>query len=293
MASGRDFLGPYRLVRLIRAGQQTQVWEVLKDGETQRVAMKLLMREFVKNRDEISRLRHEANVGVPLKHKNIIDIHEFNYDHEMPFVTMELFHARNLKQDLREQSDRVAHLVTEIITQVGEALRYFHRQGWVHCDIKPDNFLVKDTGEFKLIDFSIAQKTKKGLSGLFGSRGKKQGTRSYMSPEQIRGQSLDGRSDMYSLGCVIFEMLGGRAPYTASNPNELLAKHLKASIPTLAPMNKAITPEIIGLVQQMMAKERNKRPKDMDEFLKTFGHLRVYRTGMKPRAPDDDESQEE
>ncbi len=288
MVSGRDFLGPYRYLRLIRAGQHTQVWEAINDHTRQRVALKVLIRDHLKNKDEIGRLKHEATVGVPLKHPNIIDIYEFNSDFELPFVAMELFHARNLKQDLREQTDRVAHLVPEIITQAAEALDCLNQKGWVHCDVKPDNFLVQDNGMLKLIDFSIAQKVNKRSGGMFG-RGKIKGTRSYMSPEQIRGKSLDARSDIYSLGCVIFEILGGRAPFTADNPTELLHKHLNAPVPSLAPLNQAITPEIVALVQQMMVKDKNKRPDSMRDFLKRFKSLRVYRTGMKPRPPASEE----
>jgi len=292
VVSGRDFLGPYRLIRLVRAGQQTQVWETVKDGETERIAMKLLVRDQIKNKEEIAQLKHEAMVGVPLQHPNIIDIYEFNFEYELPFVAMELFNARNLKQDLREQSDRIAHLVPDIIKQAAEALGYLHLKGWVHCDVKPDNFLVKDDGTLKLIDFSIAQKAKKGLGGLFGGR-KIQGTRSYMSPEQIRGRAMDPRSDIYSFGCVMFELLAGRPPYTAVNPNELLTKHLKAAIPSLATMNEAVTPEFTALVQKMMSKERDQRHPDMNTFLKEFHSIRVYRTGMKPVAPAEFEEADE
>ncbi len=292
MVSGRDFLGPYRLIRLIRAGTHTQVWEALKDGTRERLALKVLSREHIKNREEISQLKHEAAVGVPLKHRNIVDIYEYNSEFELPFVAMELFFSRNLKQDLREQSDRTAHLSTEIIKQAALALEHLHLRGWVHCDVKPDNFLVKDDGTLKLIDFSIAMKLNKKVGGFF-SKGKVKGTRSYMSPEQIRGKSLGATADVYSLGCVVFEILGGRTPYTADNPNELLQKHLNASIPTMAPLNPAITPEVVDLVQRMMAKTAKDRPKDMRAFLKEFENLRVYKTGMKPRPPSEIEDEDE
>ncbi len=292
MVSGRDFLGPYRLVRLIRAGQHTQVWEAVESETKERLALKVLLRDHLKNRGELSRLKHEALVGKPLKHKNIIDIYEFNYDFELPFVSMELFHARNLKQDLREQSDRVAHLVPEIITQAAQALEVLNKAGWVHCDIKPDNFLVKDDGMLKLIDFSISQKPKTKLAALLDFSKKVKGTRSYMSPEQIRNQSLDERSDVYSLGCVIFEMLAGRAPYTATTPSELLKKHLTAAVPSLATMNTAVTPELVALIQRMLAKDRERRPTSMYAFLEEFKSLRVYRTGMKPRPPSEMEEEE-
>lgn len=288
MVSGRDFLGPYRLVKLVRAGQQTQVWEAIRDPDPNRIAMKVLMRDFVKDREAIAYLKHEATVGKPLKHKNIIDIYEFSNDFEMPFIAMELFNARNLKQDLREQSDRIAHLVPEIIEQAAQALSYLNLKGWIHCDVKPDNFLVKDDGRLKLIDFSIADRPKSGLAQLFAKKNKVRGTRSYMSPEQIRGKGVDVRSDIYSFGCVLFELLAGRAPYTAASPDDLLVKHLHAQVPSLLPLNPAVTPEFNELVQKMMSKDREKRPATMDNFLNEFKKIRVYRTGMKPRPPSED-----
>ncbi len=293
MVSGRDFLGPYRLVRLIRVGQHTQVWEAIRDPEPDRIAVKVLLQDELKNREAIGYLRHEAEVAKSLKHPNIIKVFEFNDSHERPFVAMELFLARNLKQDIREQSERVAHLVPEIIEQAAKALAALHEAKWIHCDVKPDNFLVSDTGEVRVIDFAIAQRpSRTSLVQILGFRSKVKGTRSYMSPEQIRGKGLDARSDIYSFGCVLFELLSGKPPFSGSTPDELLTKHLRASIPSLAPLNDAVTPEFNELVQQMLAKDRENRPESMGRFLKQFHAMRVYRTGMKPKPPAPEPSSE-
>lgn len=287
MVSGRDFLGPYRLVKLVRAGQMCEVWEAIKDPNPHRIAVKVLRKDQIKNKEEIRHLKHEAEVGKDVKHANIIDIYEFNFDHELPFVAMELFNAKNLKQDIRDQSARVAHFAVEIIDQAAVALEFMHLKGWIHCDIKPDNFLVNDQGVLKLIDFAISQRAKKGGWSLFGFRGVVKGTRSYMSPEQIRGKSLDARADIYSFACVLFELLGGKAPFSGDNPDDLLTKHLSAPIPSLAPLNQRVTPEFTMLIQKMMAKNREQRPSSMTNFLKEFRGLRLYRTGMKPPPPEE------
>ncbi len=286
MVSGRDFLGPYRLVRLIRVGQHCQVWESVKDPEPERIAVKVVLQDYIKDREVVAALRHEAEVAKDLNHPHIIDIYEYNDSHERQFVAMELFMARNLKQDIREQSDRVAHMVPEIIGKAAEALECLHEHNWVHCDVKPDNFLVNDVGDLRLIDFAIAQRPRKSFGQWFGIRAKIKGTRSYMSPEQIRGQHLDARADIYSFGCMLFELLAGRPPFSGSTPTELLNKHLSGPIPSLASHNPAVTPEFIEIVQRMLSKKREDRPETMRKFLREFRAMRVYRTGMRPKEPE-------
>jgi serine/threonine protein kinase len=137
----------------------------------------------------------------------------------------------------------------------------------VHRDVKPDNFLVGENGEVKLIDFALAVRRKKGLARLFSTRSKVQGTRSYMSPEQIRGQPLDERADIYSYGCVAYELLGGKPPYTGTSTNELLNKHLRAAIPPAQASNRNVTDEFAALMKSMLAKKPEDRPQSMDDVL--------------------------
>jgi len=284
------------MVKIIRAGQTCDVWEAKKDPDPRRIAVKILLREHVKNRDLVNELKHEAEVAASCKHKNVIEIYEFNFDHELPFIAMELYSPTNVKMALRDNAQLVAHYAAEIVEQAAEGLAHLHAKGWIHCDVKPDNFLIDvKSANIKLIDFSIAQRTKKGqggglLSSLFGGKSTVKGTRSYMSPEQIRAKSLDARADVYSLGCVMFELLAGKPPYSGSNPDDLLMKHLRSSIPNLVASNESVTPEFASLIQHMMAKERDKRPHSMYEVLKQFRKVRLYRTGMKPPPPEEAES---
>ena len=286
MSRGIDYLGPYRLVRLVRVGQSCQIWEGLREGADQRVCLKFLQQNLIKDKNELAFLKHEYEVAKNLDHPYIIRVDELNTEQGIPYIAMELFNARNLKQDIREQSNRVAHLATEIIEKAAEALDHMHGKGWVHCDVKPDNSLVNDVGDLRLIDFAISERQRKGLSALFGGKsGKIRGTRSYMSPEQILKKPLDARSDIYSFGCVLHELMSGKPPFTGATPNELLAKHVKGAIPTLAASNDRVTPEFVNLVHRMMAKAPEKRPQSMKDFLKELRKNRVYRTGMKPPAP--------
>src|SRR6476646_9905438 len=201
----RDFLGPYRLVRLIRVGITTEVWEDAKSDDPTRYVLKLIKRDKRKDKEHITSLKNEFECGKSLKHKNIIRIYDFNTEGDSTYLVMEHFEHENLKLQLRNGPQKVAHLTLKIIEQAAEALFYFNSEGWIHRDVKPDNFLVSDDGVVKLIDFAISTKQNSGIAAMFGF-GKKavQGTRSYMSPEQIRNQNLDPRADVYSYGCSLF-----------------------------------------------------------------------------------------
>jgi serine/threonine protein kinase len=279
----REYVGSYRLARLIRVGGSCQVWEGVHKETSERYALKMLKPELSKNREEIGYLRHEYEVAGDLRHPNIIRFYGFETQYYSPFLVLELFSALNLKQVLREGPDAIAHIAEKIIHKLTHGLHYMHEKGWIHCDVKPDNFLVNDDGDVKLIDFTISQRPKRSLLSYLGIKGPVKGTRSYMSPEQIRGQTLDGRSDVYSFGCVIFELLCGRTPYTGSNPNELLERHLKSSIPSAVVYNKNVTRECADLLRRMMAKKRESRPKSMWEVLQEFRNIQVF--SRKPPIP--------
>lgn len=279
----RDTVGKYRLARLIRVGGSCQVWEAVDQETNERYALKMLKPELAKNKEEIGYLRHEYEVAGDLKHPTIIRFYGFETQYHAPFLVLELFSALNLKQVLREGPDPIAHIAEKVIHQLTHGLHYMHEKGWIHCDVKPDNFLADDDGNVKLIDFTISQRPKRSLLSLIGIRAPIKGTRSYMSPEQIRGQTLDGRSDVYSFGCVVFELLCGRTPFTGSNPNELLERHLKASIPSAVVYNKNITRDCADLLRRMMAKKREARPKSMWEVLQEFRNIQIF--NRKPPIP--------
>ncbi|MCH2124690.1 MAG: serine/threonine protein kinase [Pirellulaceae bacterium] len=277
MAAGRDFLGSYRLVRLIRAGATCQVWEAVHDSTGNRVAIKALQPEIRTDRVEIAYLRHELEVGHDLDHPNVIQVYDFHTDREIPFLVLELSTARNMKLRLRDGLDQIAYFVPTIIQQAGQGLGYFHEQGWVHRDVKPDNFLVDDKGNVKLIDFALALKQRTGIGRLMPSKVKVQGTRSYMAPEQIRGKAVDARADLYSFGCLVYELLAGKPPFTASTPEELLRKHLYSPAPSVTTVNDNVTSDFNQLILQAMAKSADERPQSLLEFTELAAKTRLFR----------------
>ncbi len=285
MTKIRDFLGPYRLARLIRLGSSCQVWEAVETETGNRFALKVLREDFRKNRQEVAFLKSEFEIANAMNHPNIIKMHDLVLTGNAPFLVLELFSELNMKQALRRGPESIAYMLDRIITECVEGLYHMHSQGYVHCDIKPDNFLVSREGEVKLIDFTISQKIRKGIAKLWGGKTKHiQGTRSYMSPEQIRGKRLDPRSDIYSFGCVLFEMVTGKLPYTGESPNDLLNKHISAPIPSPLVANDNVTPEFAAIIRNMMAKRPEERPESMWELLKTLRVTKIFK--KPPRIPE-------
>jgi serine/threonine protein kinase len=198
---------------------------------------------------------------------------------------MEWFPAPNLKRRIRskEETDKILHLLPKIIEQAAEGLARMHSLGWVHRDVKPDNFLVNDKGEVKVIDFGLAQKAKRGLWKLLCPKSKRQGTPSYMSPEQIRCEPLDQRADVYSFGCILYEIFVGNPPFTGSKLDELFQKHLKAPPPALEATERNLTTEFAQLVRRCLAKERAARPDSMEDVLGELRSGKIFR--IQPRRP--------
>ncbi len=280
----QDRVGSYRLLNMIRAGSTCEVWEVMNDVKGERLALKLLSGEHARNKDEIAFLKHECQVAREMEHPNVIKIYDVGADAGYVYMAMELFATPNLKQLIVQGIEPLLPLAPTIIQTAGEGLAYFHSHGWVHRDIKPDNFLVDKTGHAKLIDFALAVKKKGGLARMFSMKTKIQGTRSYMSPEQIRGQVLDQRADVYSFGCVIYELLGGKPPFTGSTTNELLNKHLRSAVPPLQGSNRNVSDAFAQLAKSMLAKNPADRPDSMADFLREMHGISIFKVppkGMK------------
>ncbi len=285
MTKTRDYYGPYRLTRLIRGGSTAEVWEAIDENDQVRYALKILRGAVAKDKTEVALLKHEYTVGKDLQNSpRIIKLLDYLVHNERPYLVMQLFSELNIKQALRQGPDSLAFMLHKIVEQAAEGLYYMHTRGWIHLDVKPDNFLVSRDGETKLIDFTITEKKKTGLSKMFHRVSLAKGTRSYMAPEQIRRKVCDERTDIYSFGCVCFEMATGKPPFTGDTPNDLLNRHLTASIPSAIAHNKNISKDFADLIKRMMAKSPSGRPQSMWEFLKDVRAIELF--NKRPRKPD-------
>jgi eukaryotic-like serine/threonine-protein kinase len=272
------FLGSYRLLNVVHTGHASLIWQAYDDASQRIVGVKTLLEKDTKDREQLHYLRWEYTVGLKLHHPNIIEIYPSPWDLYQPHFAMEWFASPNMKQRFLQSSEKIAPLLPKIIEQACEALIYLHGMGWVHCDIKPDNFLVTDDGAVKLIDFALAKRCRHGLTQWLTPKTRLiQGTKSYISPEQIRGQALDGRADLYSFACTMHEILSGKPPFTGTSATDLLNKHLRSTPPSLEALNQNVTPEFAQLIRRSLSKKRDERPKSVDDFLRGFRMMRVFK----------------
>ncbi len=284
-----EIIGGYRLLNAIVTGQSSQVWEVVELISLRHLAMKILLPEKADDRHERRLLFHEAEVGQQLAHPNVIRIFDVSLPRNRqsaPYFVMEFFPAGSLKiRLLRKQYDFIKERALSIFKQAATALAYMNASGWVHRDVKPDNMLVNSAGELKIIDFALAQRIQKRsfFSWLWRRKGSIQGTRSYMSPEQIRGEALDGRADIYSFGASLFELVTYRPPFRAATNQELLEKHILEKPTNPQAFNPDVTDELAGLILRCLAKKKEERFANFHEILMALKTMRVYKSDAVPK----------
>ncbi|HEX8291247.1 MAG TPA: serine/threonine-protein kinase, partial [Pyrinomonadaceae bacterium] len=218
---GRTTLGAYRVLEKIGAGGMGTVY-LAKDARLgRRVALKLLPAHFARDEELVRRFEQEARAASALNHPNIITVHEIGEERGRLFIVTEFVEGKTLRERMWEGRFPVREAL-EVCAQVAGALAKAHANGIVHRDVKPENVMLDEEGHVKVLDFGIAKQVAPGPSvdpeaptnaRVDTASGVVLGTTAYMSPEQVRGQELDGRSDVWSLGCVLYELLAGRAPF--------------------------------------------------------------------------------
>jgi len=257
--------GPYRLVSRIATSQACEIWEATREPKGTRHALKVMLPSRQGQRSQIALLRQEFSVGRRLSHPGVIRVDDFGVEQGIGYLAMEHFAAPNMKQLIRQGGELWLQLAPTGATAAAAAVDYIHGQGWIHRDIKPENFLIDAEGNVKLIDFSLARRKQRWWQRIFSAAPPVEGTRSYMSPEQIRRQAQDQRSDIYSLGCVYFELASGKLPFTGESTQDLLNKHLRSPAPSLKAANNEVGDRFAALVKRMLAKEPRERPQSMAE----------------------------
>jgi serine/threonine-protein kinase len=278
MADVNELIGGYKLRTLLQTGQTSQVFEVVEPHSNRHFAMKLLLPEAASDAEQRKILFHEADIGVKLTHQNVIRIVKVNRSPESPHFIMEFFPSGSLR--LRLQAKDVAFIrehARKIFKEAATGLAYMNAMGYIHRDVKPDNILVNSIGETKIIDFAITQKAPTGLAKLFRRKKRPQGTPSFMSPEQIKDEVLDGRADIYSYACTLYELTTGRKPFTGTTQSDLLTRHFtEKPVPPTA-HNKDLTDEFAALVVKMMSKKKEDRPASFHEVLMALRKIKIFK----------------
>lgn len=278
-------LGPYRVVRLLGEGGMGAVYEARQELLDRRVALKTLHPEYAKNKDAITRFFNEAKALSRLEHPNIVQVFDFGTtDDGTSYLVMEYLRGHTLGRRLRELHARGERLpITaglHIGFQVADVLAVAHAEGIIHRDIKPDNLMmigdaVAPGGErVKILDFGIAKLTPAMThSGVKTATQTVMGTPSYMSPEQCAGAGgVDFKTDVYALGCVLFEILAGRPPFVAEGPGQIIGMHLFQSPPSLRTLAPSVSEAVVELVNRLLTKDKALRP-SMTETADAIGRL--------------------
>src|SRR5450432_4508882 len=251
----------YRVVRLIGVGGMGSVYEVEHIELGKRFVLKALLRELARREDLVARLRNEWRALARLQHANIVNVTDAGTSGGgVPFYVMERLEGDTLAVHLKQK--RRLHVLdaVAISAQVLDALSAAHDIGIIHRDVKPANiFLVGSGGGVKLLDFGIAKIA--DANSVVTARGLAVGTPRYMSPEQARGERVDGRSDVYAAALILFEMIAGVGPFDdARDANELLLAHLAREAPPLSSLVMGVSPELEQILTRMLAKDCRKRP---------------------------------
>jgi eukaryotic-like serine/threonine-protein kinase len=288
--TSEDRIGGYRYIRTIHPGSTSVVMEVLQEGTQRRFALKQLLASRAEDRDEYKAFVHEAKLGMELRHPNLIRVYEFVKDPVQPYFVMELFTGYHLKLPIARPSiyPMPKTLLHRIIEQVARGLAHMHDKGWIHRDVKPENIMFNKSGEVRVIDYALARRPATGFLKMFEGKIPRQGTKTYMAPEQIRCESPAPTADIYSFGISCYELACGRPPFRANSSQQLLEKHLNDRPIPLTSHNKLITPEFNDMVLKMIQKRPAERFSSLHEFMSRFRSVRIFEDDADPLAGRDD-----
>lgn len=272
----REDLGTYRILAKVMDGTNSQIYRVLEPDTQRELALKVLLPHAAANRYHVQAIAREAAICIRLRHRNIIQAYRYFPNARYPYYVMEYFRGQNLRIRIYHHHDVVYNQPIKIVRQIAEGLSHLHSKRIVHKDIKPENILVDNRGHVKIIDFALAEEMRPRWWATLLGKKRIAGTRSYMSPEQIRGQELDPRADIYALGASIYEMMCRRPPFTADTPNELLEKHLREEAVPMRIRNPQVSEGLNQLVLRMLAKDPEDRPVNMGAVLDALAAIEPY-----------------
>jgi eukaryotic-like serine/threonine-protein kinase len=262
-SGGIDRVGKYRVLDKLGEGATSKVYEALHPGLNRTVALKMLGHHMVYDKTFRDRFITEARTIAGLSHPNIVQIFDTEQAYATWFIVMEKIDGGDLEALLRDSGPTDPATTADILLQLSRGLRYAHSQGIVHRDVKPANTAIEDNGAVKLMDFGIARRIQRD-----GERSAVvEGTPRYLAPEAIRGDPVDGRADIYSLGVMAFEMLVGQAPFIAKTMDGILRMHLAVPPPDIKRLRPGLPDGLRTFVTGALVKDPAKRLSNWEQIL--------------------------
>lgn len=253
----RTLANRYELLELVGSGGMADVYKAHDKLLDRIVAVKVLHAQFASDAEFVARFQSEAKGAAKMSHPNIVNIYDVGQEENSHYIVMEYVSGQTLREELDAGGRLPVATALTIARQIAEALCHAHKNGLVHCDIKPHNILVMEDGRIKVADFGIACAVSSVTSTYTGNI---VGSVHYFSPEQAKGASITPKSDIYSLGVVLYEMLTGELPFTGETPVGIALKHLQEEPLSICVIDPSIPPFVEALVTELMAKDPNQRP---------------------------------
>ena len=285
LTTGSIFAGRYQIVEELGKGGMGKVYKALDTELKEKVAIKLIKPEVAADEKTIERFRNELKFARKIRHKNVCQMYDLNREEGTHYITMEYVHGEDLKRLIRKMGQMSAGQVISIALQVCEGMAEAHRLGVVHRDLKPQNIMVDEEGNARIMDFGIARSVKgKGITGA----GVMIGTPEYMSPEQVEGKESDQRSDIYSLGIILYEMLTGRVPFEGDTPFTVGVKHKSEAPEDPKKFNSGIPDDLNLIILKCLEKQREDRFQSTGEICSELTRIEqglpaTERTALKPQ----------
>ena len=273
--------GRYRVLKRLGAGGMAEVYCVEDQQLGRRVALKLLHRRFADDEQFVERFRREASSAAGLSHPNIVGIFDRGEWDGTYYIAMEFVEGRTLKDIIRERGPAPPEASADITLQILRAARFAHKRGIVHRDIKPHNVLIDTEGRVRVTDFGIARA---GVSDMTET-GSVMGTAQYLSPEQAQGKPVDARSDLYSIGIVLYELLTGRVPFDAESPVSVALMQVSETPVPPMELNPEVPPALDAVTLRAMEKDPARRYQDADEFIAALESARSAPMEILPPPP--------